>query len=209
LCIVTFLVFLVVQDDDFGLFGQGRLADFQGGENFCFVQPHFFQKFIEGVERNFDRRGAIVHGNDNVWFQQADHFSRFGGVETLAAADRHQCHMNGADGFNFSLGGNRAQVSKVGHGDARVVEDVEGVARFVGCFFILAVGLNAGDEHATDFKFAWAINDVTCIFDGLNIIMPWCMVADGHNVRFEFERLVADDFMIKRVGDDGRQPAFD
>ena len=78
------------------------------------MQSHLFQEFVDRIQLDLARRRGVVHGDDQVGFQQADDLGRLGGVQSTASPDRNQRHVYIVERLDLSLAGYGAQVSQVG-----------------------------------------------------------------------------------------------
>ena len=81
-------------------------------------------------------RGGIVHGDDDIRLDQADHLGGFGGIQASPATDRDQRHIDRAQRLDLGLGGDLLQVAQVRDRDAVIIEHIQGVARAVILFLL-------------------------------------------------------------------------
>lgn len=181
--------------------GETGARHFQGRLGLGLRQPHLFDELAERVEREFDRRRGVVHRHDDVWLDEADDLRRFRRVESASSANGDQRDVDRAKRFDLGLSRRLFQVAEMRDGDAVVVEDVDGVTRgtVFAFLFAAAVGRNAGDEDAADLELARAVNRVRRAFDRVHVVVTGRVVADRDDVRFEFERRIADGFVVEWV----------
>ena len=63
------------------LFGQAGASHFEGRLCFLFAQTHFLQKLVERIERDLCIRRGVMHGYDDIRFEQAYDFRSFRSIE--------------------------------------------------------------------------------------------------------------------------------
>ncbi len=105
-----------------------------------------------------------MHGDDDVRFEQADHLGCLDGGEAAAAADRNEGYMHRADSFYFGLGGYPVYIAQMQNVDYRCNRKGTWYYAVLRPSSWYGRGLNTGDEHASDFKFAGAVDEVGITF---------------------------------------------
>jgi len=86
--------------------------------------------------------------------------------------------------------------------DAVIIKDIDriaGSALFVFLFTAAICG-DAGDKYAADLKFARAVNNMLLTLHRIGIIMTRRIVTDRNNIRFQFQCIVTNGFIVKRIG---------
>ena len=68
--------------------------------------------------------------------------------------------MHRAECFNLGLAWHAPQVTQVCHGHAFVIENVQGIARFIRIILPKPIGLDAGDKYTTNLKLTWRVDQV-------------------------------------------------
>ena len=126
-----------------------------------------------------------MHGDDDVWFQQADDFGGFDGCQAAAAADRNKGNMHWSKCFHFGLRGHPVEVTQVQHVNAVEIEKIKGIADFIDIFFGMPVGLDAGDKDAANLKLSGSIDEMRITFYCRGKIMAGRIMADGDDISLQ------------------------
>ncbi len=81
------------------------------------------------------------------------------------------------------------QIAQVRYRQVVEIQHVHDIAARI--FLPLVVGGDTDDKHAADLVFARPVYHMAEAFHGGQVVVPWGVVADGHNVRFELGQGIA------------------